>query len=236
MSLAFKSKLTRSINDFNSAVKKLLKKVAPNVVFSGVIIHSENEADEYDVMANFLNLPQAPKSHKRTENVFLVGLLDGATVDREALLISYNTEISYCRQTNPKTPNANLRAMSGFHFDFDCGEKKFNHPIFHAQPKLTAGSRFFARDSRFVIPEYPQHEEIRTLRIPTPQMDIFSSIVMILADHIIDPEDAEKDFHNFKASVARTMIPFDLEPFAPYVPARFKEANPQHVAQWYPTK
>jgi hypothetical protein len=150
----FEKNLRSTATNFDTAVKDLIKKIAPTVEYSGIgIVFNPRTNDAYQnmayqVSAYFLGMPQMPKSTKNTENIFLIGLLNGVVVDKTIKLKSYATEISYCRMTNPSNQNGELKAIAGYHFDFES-VTKINHPIFHAQQKLTAGSRFFEFNNNF---------------------------------------------------------------------------------------
>ncbi|MBC3920506.1 hypothetical protein H8L32_23785 [Undibacterium sp. CY18W] len=235
MSRAFTSSLERLLNEFNSSTKGLLKKVCPEVDFSGISIYEAKENDEYHLMASFVGMRQMPKSAKKTENIFVVGKLLGGMAEKKPVLLKYNTEISFCRMKDMNNPTKNLTPMCGFHFDFHDNEKQFNHPIFHAQPKLKAGERFFSWKKEFALPEYPeQYNEIRTLRIPTAQMDIFSAVLMVIADHAIDPSDPDQHFQNFLKLVNRSLIPMDLKSAPPTFAEKMMAGNPFHALDWYP--
>jgi hypothetical protein len=235
----FDAELRNTATNFDTAVKDLIDKVAPRVEYSGIkISHDPQSIDayqnmSYQVSAFLLRMPQRPDSPKFTENVFAIGLLKGIVVNKSVRLRSYSTEISYCRMQNPSNQTGELQPMAGYHYDFET-TSKINHPIFHAQQKLSAGSRFFAFNDDFTCPVYPDNvQEIRTLRIPTPQMEIFSAIVMILADHIItNSEAAREPFATFLDSIHLLPVDFDNGPAD--VPQKFLDSHPIQIHNWYP--
>lgn len=238
----FEAWLRNAITHFDAAVRDLIKEIAPTITYSGIELRPDPKSAQafhdmaYQVSAYFLGMPQMPNSRKHTENIFLIGLLHGVVVDKKtAQLKSYATEVSYCRMKNLSNQNGELKAMAGYHFDFES-TSKINHPIFHAQQNLSAGFRFFEGNKNFDIPELPdQHAEIRTLRIPTPQMDIFSAIVMILADHIVQPSDESREpFIKFLSVVNQHLLPINFDDGSIDVPKKFLEAHPIHVHDWYP--
>lgn len=191
----------------------------------------------YQACGYFTGFPQKPNSKKCTDNVYFIGLLDGVVVEKTVQLKSYATEVCYCRMKNQSNQNSKLTAIAGYHFDFESTSKR-NHPIFHAQQKITAGERFFQFNKDISPPEFPKDSEVRTLRIPTPQMDIFSAIVMTLADHIVPPDkpEAGEPFIKFLNEVNKNLFPINFDASPIDVPKKFRDAHPMHIHDWYPVK
>lgn len=235
MAMGFNSSLRTYLPSFDALVRKFLKDSGLRTVFSGIEPFGRAEEGSCDLMASFEGLPQRPGSRKgHSENVFITARLSGILKAGQLHFTHYGTEIGYFRQTQASDPLSDLLPITGYHYDFDCDGKKYNHPVFHAQPKIKAGDRYIGLKPHITHRGYPVHDEIRTIRIPTPQMDIFSAIVMILADHVALPEDPNRKFGNFLESFERTMIKFDLEGIQKLVSAPFFEANPHRVQSWYP--
>lgn len=235
MARSFNSLLRAYIPNFDSLVTSLLKELGLQTVYSGVIIYEQKDESSCSLKASFQGLPQRPGSAKgSTENIFITAKLSGAVKAGMPHLSHYGTEIGYYRQTSASQPLCDLLPITGYHYDFDCDGKKFNHPVFHAQPKVTAGDRYIRLSRDITHQEYPQSNELRTIRIPTPQMDIFSSIVMILADHVILPDDPKRKFGNFLEAFEKNMIKFDLESIEALVTTSFFNANPHRIHSWYP--
>lgn len=234
MSKGFISSLRNYLPSFEQSVKKLLRESGLLTEFS-ITTFGEPEEDGCMLMASFQGLPQHASSKKRSsENVFITAKLSGNLKDKKPHLTQYGTEIGYFRQTNASNPLNDLEPLAGFHYDFDCNEKRLNHPVFHAQPKMSAGERYFEQNKHISHRDYPEHKEIRTIRIPTPQMDIFSAIVMILADHVADPEDSERRFAKFLDTFERDMIKFDMDGIQRMLSKPFFDGNPHKVQCWYP--
>lgn len=220
---------------FDLLVKSLLKDLGLRTVYSGVIIYEQADESNCALKVSFQGLPQRPGSVKgSTENIFITAMLSGAVKEGKPQLTHYGTEIGYYRQTKASHPLCDLLPITGYHYDFDCDGKKFNHPVFHAQPKVNAGDRYIRLSRDITHQGYPPSDELRTIRIPTPQMDIFSSIVMILADHVILPDDPKRKFGDFLESFEKSMIKFDLESIEKLVTTAFFNANPHPIHSWYP--
>lgn len=240
----FRVSLEKAVEAFNAAVRNLITEIIPTVMYSGIEFRPNPktaqayENMDYQVSGYFLGFPQTPNSRRRTDNVYLIGLLNGVVVGDAAQLKSYATEVSYCRMENLSNQYGEQKAMAGYHFDFES-TSKINHPIFHAQQSIKAGSRFFEFNNNFELPKFPDdHREIRTLRIPTPQMDIFSAIVMILADHIVSPDEskAREPFMKFLSEVKQNLLPISFDAIQLDVPKKFLTAHPIHIHDWYPVK
>jgi len=239
----FKVSLEGAVASFDAAVRNLITKLAPTVTYSGIELRPTPNTEQafenmaYQVSGFFLGMPQMPNSRKHTENVYLIGLLNGVVAERTAQLKSYATEVSYCRMQNLSNQYGEQKAIAGYHFDFESTSSKINHPIFHVQQSIRAGERFFEFNTNFSLPEFPfDHPEIRTLRIPTPQMDIFSAIVMILADHIVPPDGSSEPFLEFLSVVDQTLLPISFDDSPINVPNKFLSAHPIHIHDWYPTR
>ena len=233
MAKGFNSSLRNYIISFNQSVERFLRQSGVATKYSGVEIYEEFGPDECDLRGSFQGLPMSMGS-RPSENVLFTAKLRGISRRGELSLIGYGTEIGYFRQTNAATPVNEMEPIAGYHYDFDCGGGKYNHPVFHAQPKMKAGERFLEMNPHFSHKGYPENKEIRTLRIPTPQMDVFSAIVMVLADHVADPEDPKRIFGDFLDTFASKMIQFDLENIRNLVTEPFFNANPHRIQSWYP--
>lgn len=236
MAKGFNSSLEIYSRGFNAMVSALLKDLGFLTVFSGVNIYEANkDLSGCCLMASFQGLPQRPGSTKKSsENVFITAMLSGAVKAGIPHLTHYGTEIGYFRQTNASEPLRDLLPITGYHYDFDCDGKKFNHPVFHVQPKITAGKRYIKMRPDITHHNYPDVHEISTIRIPTPQMDIFSTIVMVLADHVVLPDDPGRKFGDFLEKFENGMIKFDLENIKALVTTPFLDAKTHPIHSWYP--
>ena len=92
----------------------------------------------------------------------------------------FGTQVAYFR-----TSSNSLDHIFGAHYDMD--ESDYRHPVFHAQLHSYAQSADHVRNlfSRNQRTSDHMRNVFRTARIPTAQMDIFSVLVQISADHLI---------------------------------------------------
>lgn len=154
-------------------------------------------APDDEVKLNFgpivFNVPERP--NKDTPNLFVVVkgwlIIEPPEVGQKNLRTkNFGTEVAYFRKKEK-----NLAHIYGAHFDMD--EHSPGHPIFHAQfgPKqdfIGAIHDLFKRDEEILN---QVGEMLRTVRTPTAQMDIFSVITQICADHLMN-KDSGHDVKN----------------------------------------
>lgn len=111
----------------------------------------------------------------------------------------FGTQVAYFR-----AKRNSLDHVFGAHYDMD--ESDYRHPVFHAQLASRLQS---AEHVRSLFTQNQQTYDgmanvFRTARIPTAQMDIFSVLVQICADHLIGPQPAPATtsaFENLKNTV-----------------------------------
>lgn len=121
--------------------------------------------------------------------------LDEAAVRTSSKLttVSFGTEVAYFRFRQGK-----LNHVYGAHYDFSLNE--IGHPIFHAQMKSFAArgelvSDVFTLDCGF---EDQIANILRTVRLPTAQMDFFALVLQICADHLISKNSSAEQREAFE--------------------------------------
>lgn len=151
------------------------------------------------------NAPQKASSRKRGASHKLTILIHGSfdlalTEDHPCLqTASCNVTFYNCEQKGDDSIKLNL--VDALHFDIEPQGKAF-HPVFHAQ----RGTSLDEDTCRRALSEVthicaekieiatPDHTVLGTpyLRLPTPQLDVFSVITMVVADYFCNPGDSEK--------------------------------------------
>lgn len=133
---------------------------------------------------------QKGKPRSKKLNVYIHGYVNiSGKIEDRVLISGYGTKLLYCK---PKSASdmKNVDVSGGFHFDFsDTTEPA--HPIFHMQQDNTILQEEVTISCRVQIDSKPQDEN-RTFRIPTSQMDIFSALIMIIADNFVDKSSEEQ--------------------------------------------
>lgn len=111
---------------------------------------------------------------------------------------TFGTEVAYFRQKA-----GSLEHVYGAHYDMD--EEKPGHPVFHAQfgSKQAFGGavlELFKREEAVVD---KTGVILGTVRTPTAQMDIFSVLAQICADHLMGPSpgpEVKKAFEGLRSN------------------------------------
>lgn len=119
--------------------------------------------------------------------------LDAEQVERGALqTVGFGTEVAYFRSRNNQ-----LKHVFGVHYDYSVDQ--LGHPVFHSQIKS------FKERAHDVIAHYPHgcseddpfKEVLKSVRVPTAQMDFFALLAQICADHLIDQYSDEESLQHF---------------------------------------
>lgn len=127
--------------------------------------------------------------------IFIVakGRISISTVDVSLLrTMDFSTEVAYFRQKNDSDKDAmKLDHVFGAHFDYAPGQN--GHPCFHAQMNdlddfkevLAAKYRVNTGDGSNYMTSI-----LRNARLPSAQMDIFSFMLQVAADHLVHEDSA----------------------------------------------
>lgn len=239
----FRNYLYKIVSEFNARVLNLLSDLDPSTEYGELkLAYKQNNNDSSTLLAYFSNLMEGGNRDSkrqrmsRKESIFMTGLLSGEAVSDNIYQLSYyGTEICYGKN-NSEVPKE-VHPVTGYHFDFDK-DKKSNHPIFHAQNKLGVGTRIFSMEEEsipfiYIAPVHTGENEIRSVRIPTPQMDIFSAIIMIIADYIVHPSDEVHSllFSEFLKSIDEIIPKFNVTSLS-HIHSNFKLNS--GLCYWYP--
>lgn len=242
----------KNLNFFNAKIKQILPRLNSKVQFSDIsVVSSTNDYKDLELFCCISNLPYCGSkdktlneivnlpTHRLSHSVFITAILSLDTSSENLSIVKYNTEIKYCEFIKPAAPT-NLRGIVGFHYDFDDKEQP-NHPIFHVQQNNKCGNRIFTEEKYKLYranytcePVEESPSQLKYIRIPTPQMDIFSAIISVLADYIVHPTaEQHKDlFRNLLRDIHPLIIPFNFNSFE-RINTDFKESK-NTLSYWYP--
>lgn len=118
----------------------------------------------------------------------------------EPLLNKYATCLAYFdRQESMTTPL--LNRIDGMHCDYER-YSDYLHPIFHAQHKPDVLDDDRSIEAEIVRKEYPS---LKTVRIPTAQLDLASALLMVFADYLVNKDNYEEFKDLIKWSAARVV-------------------------------
>lgn len=97
-----------------------------------------------------------------------------------------------------------LHHIYGAHYDFSRDE--IGHPVFHAQMKSFA--EMFAVVNEHLGMDWAVSDDINKLlknvRMPTAQMDVFSLLLQMIADHLISSTSSDEEIAHFDALVSQS--------------------------------
>jgi hypothetical protein len=160
----------------------------PSVGYTLIQPDYENSTDDtasFKVGPVVVNLPE--RGDHVTANLFVVAdcsLSFNAAAyraDKRLVISGYATHVGYFRRGN-----THLQHVYGVHYDFDT--QRPAHPVFHAQLKSFA-TEFepHIREQFNVTLEAEDRvkDMLQNVRLPSAQLDFFSLIVQLAADHLI---------------------------------------------------
>ena len=163
--------------------------------------NAPNDEVKLDFGPIVFNVPERP--NRRAPDLFVVAegwlTFEGPNFKQGPLHTKdFGTELGYFRQKDRR-----LRHVYGAHFDMD--ERRPGHPVFHLQLKSkqafgAAVQSHFKRDDEIVD---LMGEILGTVRTPSAQMDIFSVVAQICADHLIwsdSSSDVKQAFTRLRSS------------------------------------
>ena len=111
--------------------------------------------------------------------------LDQAAIKESKKLktVRFATEVGYFRMATGE-----LNHVYGAHYDFSFNE--IGHPVFHAQMKSYNERGQWVSDAFQLDCESKDHmaHVLRTVRLPTAQMDFFALVLQICADHLMSKD------------------------------------------------
>lgn len=206
----------------------------------------------------FQALPQ--KGNSTSANHKLVVFIDGSFTfatstasTPETHLVSVTSNVAFFR---PKSEGGSisLDLIDAYHFDHFAEDPKQSipHPIFHAQRNIRGDDLFpqFAEslgsdpNNSMVIGNIAQEQKnalfgLKTFRLPTPQIDLFSLSAIIAADHLVDncshDSTPYKNFRAFLKYIGEHTPSMVCVRHQPLIRAPAADADNRFVWQWYST-
>jgi hypothetical protein len=92
----------------------------------------------------------------------------------------------------------------GAHYDFS--EREVGHPTFHVQMKSFLGLAAHVRE-QYTVPAADEDlvkGVLKTVRVPTAQMDPFSLVLQLCADHLVHKDSSEEEKAAFNSLVEKS--------------------------------
>jgi hypothetical protein len=168
----------------NSAVSA---KPRPESFFE--LAEDTEDSVKIDVHPVVLNLPERQTGRSADLYVVMKGWLVFEGPDFKALPLrtkTFGTEMAYFRKAK-----GSLEHVYGVHYDMD--EERAGHPVFHAQVKSFSDLGEVANDFFELGMTVQDHMRnlLGTVRVPSAQMDLFSALTQVCADHLFGPGASE---------------------------------------------
>ncbi len=162
-----------------------VRPIQPDQIF---VIDDDDTAQhivKLDVGPVVFHVPERPN---RPPNLFIVvkGRLSFEGPDFKSTPLKTNdfaTQVAYFRSKSGR-----LEHVYGAHYDFD--DQAGRHPVFHAQlrPRAEFAEHVMTDHPHDAASDNGLRNVLRTVRIPTAQLDVFSVVTQICADHLMDAE------------------------------------------------
>ena len=157
---------------------------------------ADNDEVKFDISPVVMRLPERANNKDGNLYVVIKGWISFTGPDFKTLPLktkSFGTEVAYFRVKKEVVEH-----VMGVHYDLD--EQILGHPVFHAQ----IGSNVQAIDivnERFntQFPACDRMESVlKNVRMPSAQMDFFSVLIQICADHLIQAPISKRSAKAFK--------------------------------------
>lgn len=144
---------------------------------------------------------QVPERAGESPNMYIVvkGRIyidhDALKADKVLKTMNFGTEVGYFRFKQDK-----LNHVYGAHYDFSFNE--VGHPLFHGQMRsFKDRGAIVSENYDGIDPDPIDHMDkvLRTVRLPTAQMDFFGVVLQIAADHLMNKFSSEDQKRTFEA-------------------------------------
>jgi len=172
-------------------------------LFFGVEDPGVADSFQFEMRPATLYVPERASSHTTYLYIVLKGRISVRAQDvRDRLRTTgFATEIAYFREKLPT-----LQHVYGAHYDYAPSHRA--HPLFHAQLKeygdrsAEAAKHFsFSYDG---VDDNSMKGILRTARLPCAQLDVFSTLLQVAADHLIDDKSSAEQLSLLEALAAET--------------------------------
>lgn len=181
--------VTSAWNDVIAGIRKMYQGIDVKPVDAVRVFQLEdggNGQTKFQVGPIIFRMPEKASSRDVSLYIAVSGWLTFCGLeakDKRIKTANFSTQVGYFR-----VKNGTLKHVYGAHYDLD--EYAPGHPIFHGQMSpqmdfITDISDLFRLDIKPENSENYVSPVLSNVRIPTAQMDVFSVITQICADHLI---------------------------------------------------
>jgi hypothetical protein len=152
---------------------------------------------KFNIGPIIFNVPERAKDNGAKLYVVVEGWITFGpplAVGEKRTTLQFGTQVGYFRQKNSQ-----LIHVYGIHYDMD--EVLPGHPVFHAQ--MSTQAKLVPIVERFTRLKFDPNNDslrglLRNVRTPTAQMDAFSVITQIGADHLVSESSGAEVIEAFK--------------------------------------
>jgi hypothetical protein len=201
--------LIRHWEEFDAEVSRLngLASIQPKdgyLVFE--YVNTEGNSANFQLNPIVVNVPE--RATDVTSDLFVV-IKGRLSIDRanfeadgKVRTLNFATQAAYFRAKG----NA-LNHVYGAHYDFAANE--VGHPVFHGQ------MRSFVEFAEVIKSGYGLEEAtvndrvigiLKTVRLPSAQMDVFSFLLQLVADHLLSNDSSDDDKTRFRQLLERSKV------------------------------
>jgi hypothetical protein len=228
--------LTDAWQDVTAAIGRLSGSAAMQPNDPAAVLRVSDTSDDnvvrFEIRPVVFKLPR--RNGRSSKDLFVVvrGLLSfsrSAYRERRALMTQgFSTEVGYFFHDHSVFTH-----VYGAHYDFDLNA--IGHPAFHAQMKS------FADFASFITEQFRINGTVvdlvkgllKTVRVPSAQMDVFSVYLQILADHLVHERSAPEERAAFNTLLQKSGFCQGAAPLVPRL-IRTEASQCYRARHWYP--
>lgn len=211
----------------------LLEGVSSDLSSTDITFDDDGEGQFIVKSRSLITITRMPRQHNNSSkriNVYIKGTILFTVSEEDSILLhNYATEIAYVNA--PSEPGGEHSNIDGLRYDM-ISKPQLAHPHFHVQRKPGLLNENIEQETpnKIDIPDKKLH--ISNIRISTPQVDFFSVLPIILADHIISENNGNKKGFEDLLEYSVMNNPFKVDPDLSIFTACFDKRN-INVANWY---
>ncbi len=211
--MATTTMLQRYWQQWEPKLEALVKDKGAKLTFPAGLIQEKGSRDGTAILRPKMpvcisNAPEKASSRRAGKQVILIdGSFEVNVADKAPHLVKPTCNVTIFRSEELPTEKLTLDLVESMHFDmeapFDDEDRKQFHPIFHAQrgESLTADRCKEVLGEVYHLGPEQIHIEVKNkavigtpyLRLPTPQLDLFSVMTIVAADFFCNAGDAQRD-------------------------------------------
>lgn len=214
------AKLQRHWEQWGAKLEPLVKSKSARLHFPPKLKLAGDDSDFYLYAPErpicITNAPVKSSSKRARSNLQLAMFIDGNlkfSKDANDPCITHSCNLTIFKYTEVPQKSAHLEMVDTMHFDVDAvdsdGKRTPFHPIFHVQRGSSHDDAVYQEilaeiwhlDAASITVDQNNKAALGTpyLRIPTPQLDMFSLFTMVAADYFCNPGDVKRDADHDKA-------------------------------------